>query len=85
MGEFDIRARRPHGDGEGSAVDPDFQGLLDSQGFRAGDGAAGGDVFGSAPCGYPTHGSNLITTALDTGVLDLRAVWSNGIKGLVSG
>ena len=56
LGQFHIRTRRPHRHGEGGTAHPDFEGFLDCQGFRAGYGAARGDVFGPASCRYATHG-----------------------------
>jgi hypothetical protein len=49
-------------------------------------GVVPGQVARAPVCRHPSHDfSNRITTALDTGVFDLAATWSNATRGLVSG
>ena len=55
LGEFDIRARGAHRDGDRFPVDPDLQWLLDDQSVGSRDGVARGDMLYSAPGRDPSH------------------------------
>lgn len=86
--EFDIVAWGAHGDRERGASDTDFEWFLDDEcvgpscGVRsthAHDGATSSDASHQGRC------SSRIRMALLTGVLDLCATWSRGMRGLVSG